>query len=191
VSLSPRSGRNERSEWRTVRRTVDWRGGAAPSMPEPARAISPAATPCTRTGFQVPWLGPRLSAHCVDWCKQPRRALWLPPRSGVAPVPWFARPWAPLTTASSSVAPVPRRRTPDRYEPRLGPIRDRSEQRALPSGQGGLSSSLGTGQRRRLVDGCPARTAPDHDLPGPSRPVTRNNLSMPINGLHHAYERVG
>ncbi len=26
VSLSPRSGRNERSEWRTVRRTVDWRG---------------------------------------------------------------------------------------------------------------------------------------------------------------------
>ena len=34
VSLSPRSGRNERSEWRTVRRTVDWRGGAAPSVAE-------------------------------------------------------------------------------------------------------------------------------------------------------------
>ena len=30
VSLSPRSGRNERSEWRTARRAVDWRGGAAP-----------------------------------------------------------------------------------------------------------------------------------------------------------------
>jgi len=26
VSLSPRSGRNERSEWRTARRAVDWRG---------------------------------------------------------------------------------------------------------------------------------------------------------------------
>jgi len=30
VSLSPRSGRNERSEWRTARRAVDGRGGAAP-----------------------------------------------------------------------------------------------------------------------------------------------------------------
>jgi len=26
VSLSPRSGRNERSEWKTGRRPVDWRG---------------------------------------------------------------------------------------------------------------------------------------------------------------------
>src|ERR1700730_8655501 len=30
VSLSPRSGRKERSDWRTARRAVDWRGAAAP-----------------------------------------------------------------------------------------------------------------------------------------------------------------
>jgi hypothetical protein len=39
VSLSPRSGRYDRSEWTTVRRTVDGRGGAAPfntSQPKPS-----------------------------------------------------------------------------------------------------------------------------------------------------------
>jgi hypothetical protein len=41
VSLSPRSGRNERSEWRTVRRTVDWRGGAAPLSTSAARTSMP------------------------------------------------------------------------------------------------------------------------------------------------------
>lgn len=50
VSLSPRSGRNERSEWRTARRAVDWRGGAAPfylwstnvnvAVPAPGRQLS-------------------------------------------------------------------------------------------------------------------------------------------------------
>ena len=32
VSLSPRSGRNERSEWKTGRRPVDWRGAQPLSL---------------------------------------------------------------------------------------------------------------------------------------------------------------
>src|SRR6266487_1581657 len=48
VSLPPRSGRNERSEWRTARRAVDRRGSAAPfadGPPPPPKRDLAAAQP--------------------------------------------------------------------------------------------------------------------------------------------------
>jgi hypothetical protein len=65
VSLSSRSGRNERSEWRTVRRTVDWRGAqpliacctkltaADVTLADPALSGGPAVKKNSRWRYQA------------------------------------------------------------------------------------------------------------------------------------------
>ena len=57
VSLSPRSGRNERSEWRTARRAVDRRGSAAPLVRRTSRGAEP-ISPYTAgaSAFRFTWL---------------------------------------------------------------------------------------------------------------------------------------
>ena len=58
MSRSPRSGRNERSEWRTARRAVDRRGSAAPFIAEqPAQSRLYGRRPATEQAFRFTWLG--------------------------------------------------------------------------------------------------------------------------------------
>ena len=82
VSLSPRRGRNERSEWRTVRRTVDRRGGAAPSVAEQQAPLKRHPTPNReQSGFQVHLIRARqvnLKAEALaEWRVNPASAARL------------------------------------------------------------------------------------------------------------------
>jgi len=69
VSLSPRSGRNERSEWRTAHRAVDWRGAQPPQrlrhQPQSCRR-----EPGGPSAFRFTWLA-------VCWRRVHSKRFWV------------------------------------------------------------------------------------------------------------------